>query len=70
LKRFLSDTGDVCRRLCRRPSLLVAHSEATRVLSTPYAVPHTRDLQKFVLWGLLWAWKHYPSKKKWRKTKP
>jgi hypothetical protein len=52
LKRFFSDTGDVCRRLCRRPSLIVAHSEATRVLSTPYAVPHTRDLQKFMLWGL------------------
>jgi hypothetical protein len=51
LKQFFSDTGDVCRRLCRRPSLLVAHSEATRVLTTPYAVPHTRDLQKFVLWG-------------------
>jgi hypothetical protein len=26
-------------------------------------VPQTRDLQKFVLWGLLWAWKHPPSKK-------
>ncbi len=51
LKRFFSDTGDVCRRLCRRPSLVVAHSEATRVLTTPYAVPHTCTLQKFVLWG-------------------
>ena len=51
LKRFFSDTGDVCRRLCRHPSLLVASSEATCVLTTPYAVPHTCDLQKFVLWG-------------------
>jgi len=51
LKRFFSDTGDVCRRLCRCPSLLVAHSEVTRVLTTPYALPHMRDLQKFVLWG-------------------
>ena len=48
LKRFFSDT---CRRLCRHPSLLVTHSEVTRELTTPYAVPHTRDLQKFVLWG-------------------
>jgi len=51
VEAIFSDTGDICRRLCRRPSLLVAHSEATGVLTTPYAVPHTRDLQKFVLWG-------------------
>jgi hypothetical protein len=51
LKRFFSDTGDICRRLCRRPSLVDAHSEATRVLTTSYAVPHMRDLQKFMLWG-------------------
>jgi hypothetical protein len=52
LKRFFSDTGDVCRRLCRGPSLLVAHSEATHVFTAPYAVPHTRDVRKFTLWGL------------------
>jgi len=51
LKCFFFDTGDVCRRHCRRPLLLVAHSEATRVLTTPNAVPHTRDLQKNVQWG-------------------
>ncbi len=51
LKRFFSDTGDVCRSLCRQPSLLFGHSEATHVLYTPYAVRHTCDLQKFVLKG-------------------
>ncbi len=55
--QFFSDTGDICRRLCHLLSLLVAHSEVTHLLSTPYAVPHTRNLQIFVLWELLWAWK-------------
>jgi hypothetical protein len=33
------------------------------MLTTPHAVMLTRDLQKFVLWGLLWTWKQYPSEK-------
>ncbi len=57
VESIFSDMGDICRGFCHRLLLLVAHSEATRLLSTPYAVPHMRDLQKFVLWGLLWAWK-------------
>jgi hypothetical protein len=53
LKQFFSDTGNICRRLCHCPWLLVAHSEAMRMLNTPYLVLHMRNLQKFVLWGLL-----------------
>jgi hypothetical protein len=70
LNQFFSDTGDICRCLCRRPLLLVAHSEAMCLLSTPYVVPHMRDMQKFMLWGLLWAWKTTHRKNSRHLTRP
>ena len=55
LKRFFLNTGGVRRRLCCRPSLLLARSSITCVLTILWATPGARNSLKLALWGLLWA---------------
>jgi hypothetical protein len=40
------------------------HPQPTGVLATSWETPGTRDLFYFELWGLLWASKHDPLKKR------
>ncbi len=61
---FFPNTGDVRRRLCRRPLLSVAQSGTTCVLAILWATPGTRNSLKFALWGLLWATKCAPLEKR------
>ncbi len=61
---FFPNTGDVRRRLCRRPSLSVAQLGTTCVLAILWVMPGTHNSLKLALWGLLWATKCAPSEKR------